>query len=83
MSNNNQKLHGCINYIMQPRNFDPEKCNLLNNPNATVSLKSLAKQYLERNWRCNSGAIQNKSQCNLVAQNLDNILNAKYGISLQ
>lgn len=81
--NNSKKLHGCIDYTMQPRNFDSQKCNLPNNSTTTISLKALAKQYLERNWYCNSNATKEKNGCNFTDQNLDNSFNPKYGISLQ
>ena len=80
---NPKKLHGCINYVMQPRNFDPQKCNNSYNQTATTSLKDLAHQYLDRNWQCNSNATKDKNGCNFAAQNLANSFNSKYGISLQ
>ncbi len=83
MNQNNQKLHGCIGLDAQPRNFDTSKSNLPNNQNATISLKYLTRQYLERNWYRNSNTTKDKNGCNFIAQNLDKSFNSKYGISLQ
>lgn len=82
MNNNPIKLHGCIDYTTQLRNFDNQKCNRINNPNTTISLKALAKQYLERNWQHNTNATKDRSASNATIQNLDNHFNSKYGISL-
>lgn len=82
-NNNSEKLHGCIDYVMQPRNFDGKNSNSPHNPTATVSLKALAKQYLEKNWGYNSSATEVKNTCNFTVQNLDNSFNSKYGISLR
>ena len=83
MNNNSKKLHGCIGYVTQPCNFDNKKCNSSLNPTATISLKALAKQYLEKNWQCNSHATKDKNRCNFTVQNLENSFNSKYGISQQ
>jgi hypothetical protein len=82
-NDNTKKLHGCIGIDTQPRNFDIPKSNLPNNQNATISLKALAKQYLERNWYRNHDATEDKNRCNFIAQNLDESFSSKYGISLQ
>lgn len=82
-NDNTKKLHGCIGYTAQPRNFDASKSKLPNNQNTTISLKDLARQYLERNWYCNSNAPKDKNKCNFIAQNLDRSFISKYGFSLQ
>ncbi len=53
------------------------------NQTTITSLKALAKQYLERNWCCNSNATKDENRCNFSSQNLDKSFNSKYGISLQ
>lgn len=87
MNNNShkshKKLHGCADIDVQPRNFGTQKNNSPSNPTATISLKALAKQYLERNWQYNSNATKGKNRCNFIAQKLDESFDAKYGISLQ
>ena len=83
MNNNSKKLHGCIGIDAQPCNFDNKKYNPSHNPTATISLKALAKQYLEKNWQCNSHATKDKNRCNFTVQNLENSFYSKYGISQQ
>ncbi len=82
-----KKLHGCIDHIMQPRNFDDQRCNPLCNSVATISLKSLARLYLDSNWPCNSSATQDKNRCNFSTEKTDKKLHSdfvlKHGISIQ
>ena len=79
-TNSSKKLHGCTLYTMQPRNFDTQKCNRPYNLAATINLKGLTKQCLEKNQQYNFDATRNKNKRNFITKNLRNSFTAKYSL---
>ena len=87
MANDREKLRCCVTYTTQPRNFSTKACNTQCNSNATIRLKPLADQLLQRNRQCNSDATKDKNQRNFTAKKTDEKLHSnpvlKHGISTQ